>query len=215
MEKKTLIIFDMDGTILNTLEDLADSVNHALENNGFPKRTLEEIRGFVGNGIRRLIERALPEGCRPEAAEHVLDEFTGYYREHCADKTRPYDGVKELLDALRKKGYRTAVVSNKADFGVQKLCGIYFPGLFDYAVGEKPGIRKKPCPDSVFHVLEEMHTAGEAAVYIGDSEIDIETAKNAGIDMIAVEWGFRDKAFLIKKGAGCTVDSPGQILRLL
>lgn len=215
MKKKTLIIFDLDGTILNTLEDLADSVNHALKNNGFPERTIEEIRSFVGNGIRRLIERAVPTGSEPEETGRVFDEFTKYYREHCADKTKPYDGVKELLGALRQKGYRTAVISNKADFGVQKLCGIYFSGLFDYAVGEKPGIQRKPCPDGVFHVLEQMQATKEEAVYIGDSEIDIETAKNAGIEMIAVEWGFRDKAFLTEKGAVCTVDNPGQILRLL
>lgn len=214
-KNKKLIIFDMDGTILNTLEDLADSTNTALTAHGFPQRTVEEVRHFVGNGIRKLIERAVPAGTPPEVTERVLADFQAHYAAHCADKTKPYDGVTELLAALKEKGYLTAVVSNKADFAVQSLCETYFAGLFDFAVGEREGIRRKPCPDSVFAALSHFRAAPEDAVYIGDSEVDLETAKCAGIDEISVEWGFRDRAFLEAHGADCFVKRPEEILRYL
>lgn len=207
-----LLVFDMDGTILNTLEDLADSTNYALKENGLPERTLDEVRFFVGNGIGKLIERAVPEGTEDELREKVFETFTGYYKYHCADKTRAYDGILELLEAVREKGYLTAVVSNKADFAVQTLCDDYFPGLFDYAVGEKKGVRRKPYPDSVLDVLARLNVEKDDAVYIGDSDVDIETARNAGLDVVGVSWGFRGRALLESYGADRIIDEPMELL---
>lgn len=206
-----LAIFDLDGTILNTLEDLADSVNAALEQTGYPRRTIEEVRRFVGNGIRKLMERAVPQGTEKEDIDRVHREFTEYYKVHCTDKTRPYDGIWELLMTLREQGCKTAVVSNKADYGVQKLCSRYFEGLFDVAVGEREGILRKPAPDSVNEVLRKLQVRREDAVYIGDSDVDIETAQNAGMDHIIVNWGFRKEGFLREKGAVRIVSKPEEI----
>lgn len=213
--KYQLAVFDMDGTILDTLEDLKDSLNYALALNDLPARSLDEVRSFVGNGIGKLIERGVPFGTSAELTKKVFEDFTPHYQAHCADKTKPYDGVRELISQLHKNGMKTAVVSNKADAAVQALCRQYFEGLFDAAVGEQPSVRKKPAPDSVNAVLEQLQVARESAVYIGDSEVDVETAKNAGLNCIAVEWGFRDKAFLKSKGAEIIVSSPQEILKLL
>lgn len=210
-----LAIFDLDGTILNTLEDLADSLNYALEESGYPKRTIDEVRQFVGNGIRKLMERGVPKGTSKEAVDQVHERFTGHYKVHCADKTRPYDGIMEMLQDLRRAGCQTAVVSNKADYGVQELCGQYFKGMFDVAVGERPGILKKPAPDSVNEVLRLLDTDRQDAVYIGDSEVDIETAANAGMDHIIVDWGFRDEEFLKARGAKRMVSNPGEIEKIV
>ena len=214
MEKK-LVIFDLDGTILNTLEDLADSVNYALSVNQLPTRTLQEIRSFVGNGIRKLVDRAVPKDCEETVGNKVFADFGTHYKEHCADKTRPYDGILELLANLQDKGYRLAVVSNKADFAVQELCETYFPGKFSYVVGEREGIRRKPSPDSVLEVLEKLQVKKEEGVYVGDSEVDAQTAKNAGMDMICVEWGFRERDFLMEQGAKNFVTQPEEILDFL
>lgn len=212
---KKLVIFDLDGTILNTLDDLACSTNYALACHKFPARTTEEVRRFVGNGIGKLIERAVPEGTESCVSEKVLQDFKMHYKEHCADRTRPYDGIEEVIGKLRKKGYLTAVVSNKADFAVQELCGQYFPALFDYVVGEKEGIRRKPWPDSVLAVLDKLQIEKGEAVYIGDSDVDIQTAQNAGIDILSVEWGFRDREFLLNCGAVRLVKSPEELLTIL
>ena len=209
--KYTLAIFDLDGTILNTLEDLTDSLNVALEKSGYPKRSIEEVRRFVGNGIWKLMERGVPSGTEKKAVEQVHRDFTEYYKNHCADKTRPYHGIMELLWTIRKAGCKTAVVSNKADYGVQELCRQYFDGLFDVAVGEREGILKKPAPDSVNEVLKCLQAKKEETVYIGDSEADIETAANAGIDHIIVEWGFREPEFLKERGARVFAAVPGDI----
>lgn len=206
-----LAIFDMDGTILNTIDDLAASLNFALEKCGYSARTTDEVLSFVGNGIGKLIERGVPQGCTPEETDKVFSVFMEHYAVHCADRTAPYSGITGLLENLRRNGCLTAVVSNKADSAVKELCERYFPGLFDYAVGERSGILRKPAPDSVNEVLDKLGTDRENAVYIGDSEVDIETAKNAGMDSIIVEWGFRKKDFLIEKGAETIVSSPGEI----
>ena len=174
--KYIIAIFDLDGTILNTLEDLADSTNYALKTYGYPERTMDEVRQFVGNGIRKLMERAVPEGTPVEEIDRVHETFTAHYKVHCADKTRPYDGIMELLQNLKKDGCKLAVVSNKADYGVQELCKQYFDGVFDFAVGEREGIRKKPAPDSVNEVLKTLGCSRDRAVYIGDSDVDIQTA---------------------------------------
>jgi len=213
--KYMIAIFDLDGTILNTLEDLADSTNYALKTCGYPERTMDEVRQFVGNGIRKLMERAVPEGTPVEEIDRVHETFTAHYKVHCADKTRPYDGIMELLQNLKKDGCKLAVVSNKADYGVQELCKQYFDGIFDFAVGEREGIRKKPAPDSVNEVLKTLGCSRDRAVYIGDSDVDIQTAANAQMDHIIVEWGFRDVPFLIAKGAKVLVEKPEEILEIV
>ena len=206
--KYDLAIFDLDGTILDTLEDLKRSLSFALQSASLPERTLDETRRFVGNGIRRLIERAVPEGSDAVLIDAVYASFTAHYRDHCADHTKPYDGIEALVRALREAGMQTAVVSNKADFAVQSLCAQYFPGLFDAVAGEREGIRRKPAPDAVLAVLDSLHTPRERAVYIGDSEVDVKTAQNAGLDGIFVLWGFRDRDTLLREGADVLVSSP-------
>lgn len=206
-----LAIFDLDGTILDTLEDLCAAVNHALEAHAMPGRTLEEVRRFVGNGIRRLIERAVPEGTPVQEIDAVHESFTAYYAQHCADHTQPYDGIVHLLETLRSTGMRTAVVSNKADYAVQTLCADYFPGLFDAVAGEREGIRRKPCPDAVNAVLKALSVSPEQAVYIGDSDVDIETAHNAAMPCISVNWGFRPTEFLTAHGASCILSTPAAL----
>lgn len=206
-----LAIFDLDGTILNTLEDLADAVNYALGEHDFPARTIDEVRRFVGNGIRKLMERAVPAGLEKEEIDRVHETFSVYYQQHCADKTRPYEGILPLLQRLRAAGCLTAVVSNKADEAVQPLCRRYYDGLFDYAVGERPGIGRKPAPDAVLEVLRRLQVDAAHAVYIGDSEVDIQTAANSGLDSIIVTWGFRDRAYLESQGGRRFVDRPEEI----
>lgn len=199
--KHSLAIFDLDGTILYTLVDLKNSINFTLKKFGFPERTLDEVRRFVGNGIKNLIIRAAPKGTDEKTIDEMFEVFNEHYAVHCNDNTKSYDGIDELLKKLKEQKVKTAVVSNKADYAVQTLVKKYFDGLFDYAVGEKQGVRKKPCPDSVNEVLRVLDTPKEAAVYIGDSEVDVATAKNAQMDCIAVDWGFRDREVLINSGA--------------
>ena len=203
--KYELAIFDLDGTILDTLDDLADAVNAALAASHFPVRTREEVRTFVGNGIRLLIERAVPTGTDAAQIDTVFAYFKEYYATHCADRTAPYAGVRELLQRLRAAGCRTAVLSNKADFAVQTLCARYFDGLLDAAAGERTGVLRKPAPDGVWTLLSSLKVERERAVYIGDSEVDVQTAKNAGMDAILVDWGFRTAAQLRAAGATCIV----------
>lgn len=209
--KYKLAIFDMDGTILNTLEDLRDSLNVSLAVCNFPPRTLEEVRTFVGNGIHRTIEQAVPNEATSQQIETVFDYFENYYPSHCKIKTAPYDGVIETIQKIKASGGKTAVVSNKADIAVHKLCDIFFPNLFDYEIGQKPENKRKPSPDSVNEVLEKLSISSTDSVYIGDSEVDLATAKNSNMDCIAVSWGFRDKAFLASHGATCIVDKPMEI----
>ena len=199
--KHSLAIFDLDGTILYTLVDLKNSMNFTLKKFGFPERTLDEVRRFVGNGIRNLIIRAAPKGTDEKTIDEMFEVFNEHYAVHCNDNTKSYDGIDELLKKLKEQKVKTAVVSNKADYAVQTLVKKYFDGLFDYAVVEKQGVRIKPCPDSVNEVLRVLDTPKEAAVYIGDSEVDVATAKNAQMDCIAVDWGFRDRDVLINSGA--------------
>lgn len=213
--KYKLVIFDMDGTILNTLEDLTDCINYALRINNYPLHPIENVRRFVGNGIRKLVERAVPENTPPAYVDKVFLDFKNYYQEHCAVKTRPYNGIVELITKLKNMGYLTAVVSNKADSAVQVLCRQYFDGCFDYAVGDREGFQKKPAPDSVYEILHKLGIDKNESVYIGDSDVDIATAKNAGIDFIIVTWGFRDRSFLEQCGAALFADKPQDILSLI
>ena len=211
--KYELIVFDMDGTILDTLEDLKNSMNHTLKLHNMPERTLDEIRSFVGNGIRRLIELAVVAGTSAEQIDVIHKDFMKHYEVHCADFTKPYNGINDLIKELRNRGYKTAVVSNKADGAVQDLCIQYFPGLFDLSIGERPEIAKKPAPDMVNLALEQLQISKEKTVYIGDSDVDVATARNSKLDMIAVDWGFRTREFLIEQGAEIIVSKPEEILK--
>lgn len=208
------VIFDLDGTLLNTLEDLTDSVNYALGVMGYPVRDIDEVRAFVGNGIKMLIERAVPEKTKPCDVEQTLAHFKEYYAKHNQDKTKPYDGVCELMARLKEKGIKMAIVSNKIHSGVIALRDEFFKDI-EIAIGDMPELRRKPAPDSCFLALDKLKSTVEETVYVGDSDVDLETAKNAGIDCISVLWGFRDKDFLIKKGAGVFADTPDDVERLV
>ena len=210
------VIFDLDGTLLDTLDDLWAAVNAALKKFGYPLRTKEEVRAFIGNGIVKLMQRAVGDApC--ENFQDVLGEFKRYYGEHCADKTREYAGITLVLHALQARGIQTAVVSNKADFAVKALAEQYFKGLLSVAVGEdeERGIRKKPAPDSLLAVMKDLGADRQSTLYVGDSEVDIQTARNAGVACLSVTWGFKDKAFLAENGANAYVDYPLEILEFL
>lgn len=213
--KYRLAVFDLDGTILNTLDDLADSLNHVLSEYSYPARTTNETRQFVGNGIYKLIERAVPQYASADDINKVYTAFGEYYKLHCTEKTAPYNGIPELLQSLRNAGIKTAVVSNKADFAVKILCDKYFPQMFDSVIGERKGTAKKPAPDSVNKTLENLCIPASEAVYIGDSDVDILTAKNAGVDCISVSWGFRSKQFLCENGAKTIVSDAEELKKLL
>ena len=211
--KKNTVIFDLDGTLLDTLQDLADATNYALRKQGMPERTIEEVRQFVGNGVRLLMIRAIPGGEENPLFEETFALFKSYYGEHCNDHTKPYEGIMELLATLREKGYAVAIVSNKIDFAVKELSKLYFQGIVPVAIGEKEGIRRKPAPDTVFEALKELGRTKEEAVYVGDSDVDIVTAQNAGMPCISVLWGFRDKAFLKAHGASHYAEKAEEILK--
>ena len=192
------LIFDLDGTLLNTLYDLRNAVNYSLEKFGFQQRTLEEVRKAVGNGLKMLVKRSLPDGTTENTVEEVLAEMKGYYALHCHDETVPYDGIIDLLRTLKAEGHSLAIVSNKADAMVQTLKRVFFDGLIDFALGESQRYARKPAPDMVFAAVDAL---GRNAIYIGDSEVDILTAKNAGLPCFAVSWGFRSEADLRSAGA--------------
>lgn len=215
MKRYDTVIFDLDGTLLNTLEDLADGVNAVMRANAYPERTLDEVRRFVGNGIRRLMEQAVPEGVCGEVFERVFEEFRTYYTEHCQIKTRAYDGVMELLAALKEKGYAMAIVSNKNHAAVCELNDIYFKEEIQVAIGQKDGIRKKPAPDTVFQALKELGVSGERAVYVGDSEVDFMTAENSCMDCVLVSWGFRTKEELADCTPKAMIDRTEELLEFL
>lgn len=212
--KITTVIFDLDGTLLDTLEDLKNATNFALRQCGMPERTLGEIRRFVGNGVRNLMIRAVPQGEENPEFEHAFAVFKEYYGKHCNDATRAYDGIPELLRELKNMGYAMAIVSNKIDSAVQDLNHRYFPQV-DVAIGDRENLKRKPEPDSVFLALEKLGRTREEAVYIGDSDVDLATAKNAGLPCISVLWGFRDKEFLVGNGATTFVEKPMEITDVL
>ncbi len=209
------IIFDLDGTLLNTLDDLAVATNFALAQQLLPPRSTDEVRRFIGNGIRRLIERAVPPATPQAVQEAVFASFNAYYREHCADNTRPYDGTLQLLQELRHAGCKTAIVSNKADYGVQALAAQYFAGCLDAACGERTGIARKPAPDMLLAVMQQLGATPATTIYIGDSDTDLETAKNAGVDCIGACWGFRGRAFLKQHGAKLLADSISDVWEIV
>lgn len=207
------VIYDLDGTLLNTLEDLANAVNHAMRESGYSERTLEEVCRFVGNGVAQLIHRALPASADgdEEAFQETLQAFKSYYARHNNDTTAPYDGIEALLDRLHAAGVRQAIVSNKNDPNVKALTRDYFSRWIPLAVGEQEGVRRKPAPDTVLRVMEEWKCKPSEVLYVGDSDVDVETARNAGVDCAAVCWGFRTEAELRAAGATALFYTPKQL----
>ena len=207
-------IFDLDGTLLDTLGDLAASVNYALRTHGMPEHSLDDVRRFVGNGVRKLMQRAVPDGESNPDFEATFATFRQHYLAHSLDTTRPYDGIPETLAALKARGCRLAVVSNKMMAATQELCRHFFPDTIEVAIGEHEaeGIRRKPAPDTVFAALRQLRVGKEGAVYVGDSDVDIQTAANAGLPCISVLWGFRDRDFLIQHGAKTFISAPSELL---
>lgn len=199
--KYKLVIFDLDGTLLNTLDDLHNSVAFALTSNGLAPRTKAEVRSFLGNGMKNLIHRSVPLGTNSETERAVYDSFRSHYKDHCADLTAPYPGIPEAMAKIRDTGIHVAVLSNKADPESVRLCNLYIPGLFDSAAGEREGIPRKPSPEGVLALMKNAGAAPDEALYVGDSEVDIETARNAGVDCLSVNWGFRDTDQLLASGA--------------
>ncbi len=213
--KKTAIILDLDGTILDTLEDLTDSVNHALEKGGFPTRTIDEIRTFVGNGAKNLIIRALPDEENEETLNKTLASFKEHYEINKTNKTAPYTGICEVLSSLRESGCKLAIVSNKHDDAVQGLYNKFFSDVCDFALGNCDFLPKKPAPDMILYALDKIGENVENAVYIGDSEVDITTAKNADMPCISVTWGFRGGDVLKASGAEIIAHTPQDIITAL
>lgn len=215
MNRYRAVIFDLDGTLLDTLDDLADAVNYAMKAHGYPTHSREAVCRFVGDGIRSLITRALPEGEDNPQFEEVLDTFRTYYAAHSQCKTAPYPGILALLKGLREAGLRVAVVSNKFDAAVRALCAHYFGELVEVAVGESPAVPKKPAPDTVLRAMQLLDVKPAECIFIGDSDVDIKTAQNAGIPCISVLWGFRDRAFLLAHGAQQLAADVGELAALL
>lgn len=213
--KYKAIIFDLDGTLTDTLEDLFLSTNFALRSCGLPERSLEEVRRFVGNGVRKLIERAVPADTEPRLLERCFEAFRSHYVIHCQDHTCLYPGIASLLTSLHACGYRMAVVSNKLQEGVNELAQTFFNGVIDVAIGEQPGIPRKPAPDMALAALKQLGVEASEAVYIGDSDVDLQTAANAGLPCISVLWGFRNRDFLVAQGATVLAESPQDILSLV
>ena len=211
---KKVFIFDLDGTLLDTLGDLAASVNYALRTHGMPEHSIDDVRRFVGNGVRKLMERAVPDGVTNPDFEAAFSTFRQHYMAHSLDTTKPYDGIPEALEALKAEGCRLAVVSNKMMAATQALCRHFFPDTIEVAIGEDEahGIRKKPSPDTVFAALQSLGVGKDEAVYVGDSDVDIETAANAGLPCVSVLWGFRDRDFLIQHGAKTFISAPSELL---
>lgn len=207
------VIFDLDGTLLNTLEDLAASVNYALSAAGLPGRTIEEVRRFVGDGVRMLITRSVAPKNDEETIQSVHQCFTQHYRENCENKTRPYDGILEMLAKLQKQGIAAAIVSNKIDFAVKKLAEKYFPGKITLALGDRDGVPRKPAPDALLEAIRLLDC--RHPLYVGDSDVDVQTAKNAGVDGIFVTWGFRSREELAAAGAIRLADSAPQLLHMI
>lgn len=208
------VIFDLDGTLLYTLEDLTDAVNHALGMCHMPLKGLEEVKKFVGNGIRNLMLKVVPEGEGNPQFEEAFGAFKAYYSVHCNDKTRAYEGVQALLAELKKSGYALAIVSNKVDAAVRELRDKHFKEV-DVVVGDQEGLERKPAPDSVYLALKELKKSKETAVYVGDSDVDLQTAVNSGLPCISVLWGFRDKGFLIEHGAKIFAQNPSEVMDII
>ncbi len=213
--KYNTIVFDLDGTLLNTLPDMKASVNHTLSHFGFPERTMDEIRSFVGNGIPKLIERSVPAGTDEKTVSECLAFFKVYYTEHSLDETRPYEGIIPLLDKIAEAGIKTAVVTNKMQIAAEKVVKHFFGSRINVIIGQTPGLPDKPAPQGVWLALEKLGSAKSDAVYIGDSEVDCMTAHNAELPAIGVTWGFRSRKVLEENNAEYIIDTPESILSVL
>jgi len=209
------VIFDMDGTILDTLEDLKDAVNHVMKAHGYPEHSLDAIRSFVGNGVAVLMEKATPGGLNNRDFDILLSEFKEYYGAHSNDKTCAYDGILPLMDTLKKNGIKMAIVSNKPDFAVKDLNRMYFGEYIDVAIGDCADLKRKPAPDLVLKALKELSSVKDNSVYIGDSEVDYATACNSGLPCISVLWGFREEDYLRSVGATCFAKEPMGIIDII
>lgn len=207
------VIFDLDGTLLDTLGDLTGAVNYSMDQFGFPHRTIDEVRRFIGNGVKVLIDLSVPEGTDENTAADCLAVYKEYYSTHLDVKTVPYEGIKELLLALREKGIKTAVVSNKYDSATKHLAEMHFPGLLGFALGERPDIKRKPAPDALFYAMEQIDA--KKAIYVGDSEVDVKIARNAGMECIGVSWGFRGRKRLEQEAADYVIDKPSELLSII
>ena len=211
----TTVIFDMDGTVLNTLDDLATSVNYVLTRFGMPTHCTEDYRLYFGNGIRYALKCAVPAGTEEETIDRMLPLFREHYNAHCLDRTGPYEGIPELMKCLREQGFKMAIVSNKIDSAVKELNEKFFHDYVDVAIGEREGIRRKPAPDTVLQALAELKSTKDEAVYVGDSEVVMQTASNSGLPCITVLWGFRDKEYLTEQGATVFANTPKEVFDLL
>lgn len=209
------VIFDLDGTLLDTLEDLANAVNAALRHAEMPVHSIDDVRMFVGNGVKKLMERAIPEGEHNPEFDSTYQYFREYYAAHCKENTKLYTGIWELLGDLKKRGIKIAIVSNKMEPAVKILNNDYFSGMMDAALGESEAVPKKPAPDMVLKAMEELGVTKDEAVYVGDSDVDIKTAENCSLPCISVTWGFRDTEFLLEHGATHLVNTPAEILKLV
>ena len=209
------ILFDMDGTVLDTLGDLTDSMNHSLAQFSLPSVSEERAAMGLGNGADYYVRSCMPEGSDEALVKKVLDCYRPWYDAHCLIRTKPYDGIIPLMETLRQEGGLIAIISNKPDFAVQELAEAFFPGLLELSVGESPAVRRKPAPDTVLAAAEKMGLAISDCVYIGDTEVDLETARNAGMDCIAVTWGFRSEEQLRQDGASVIVHNTDELLEKL
>ncbi len=213
--KYDAVIFDLDGTLLDTLGDLTDAVNYIMKKYGYDERTPGEVRSFVGNGIRRLVERCLPDGSDTPNFDKIFDDYKEYYTNNCLIKTAPYDGIEKMLEKLRSMGYKLAIVSNKNQAAVKELCDAFFSKYISTAIGVGEKVRPKPSPDSTLAALKKMDCPKERAIYVGDSQVDLETAKNCGLKCISVSWGFRDKEILKPLNPYAIIDKPDEIFEVL
>ena len=213
--KYNTILFDLDGTLLNTLEDLTDSVNMTLEKEGYPLRTREEVQEFIGSGARTLMKRALPEGIPEEEVTRCLADYRQIYLRNMFRKTCPYEGIAEMLKQLKAQGIKIGVVSNKPDDATREMCRTYFGSDLDASIGDNHERRRKPAPDNLYEILKQLGSEKEMTLYVGDSDVDVITAKNAGLDCVAVSWGFRSREILRKAGADHIIDDPKQLISLL
>lgn len=209
------VIFDLDGTILNTLEDLTDSLNMILNSEGYPIKNAEDVKTFVGNGYRQLIEKALPQKTQASEIDRCTELFRKVYYGNIANKTKPYDGIVPLLQKLKNSGIQIGVVSNKMDEATKEACRYYFDGYIDVAIGDNPTRRRKPAPDNVYEALMQLGAEKQSTLFVGDSNIDVQTAKNADLVCIGVTWGYRSRNVLISQGADFIIDRPEELLDLM
>lgn len=212
---RNLVIFDLDGTLLYTLEDLMDSVNYTLETFGYEKKTLEEVSMHVGNGVQHLVKMLLPGDISENDFDKCYQCFKEYYAEHCCEKTHPYEGIKETLKVLKCRGVKVGILSNKFQAAAEEVCEHYFEGLYDVVVGESENCRRKPAPDGINFICEKYGVPKEDVIFFGDSEVDIKTAENSGTYCVSVLWGYRDREFLTDNGAKVFVSNPLDIVDII